>query len=834
MSPNRLREKILRMMDSRDYRPMNKSEFVRHLEIPSEQRSELRHILQKLEHEDLIESGKKGRFQLVRPNQEVEPEAPEELNSDHLCGAIKFTPKGDAWFFPDAGHPHNQDSDHDFEAHSRIHVPADHAGRALDGDRVLVSIHQPKPKRDNSRGRGSRGRQNNREPELRAQVETILDRRSGQLVGIYQHHNGQNYADIEDPAYTGRIDIPDETTARAGQIVVVEIENWRGEQPSGKVIEVLGWPDESGVDILSIIHRNGIVTSFPPEVLEAARAIPDEVDPGEAQHREDWRDRLVFTIDPEDAKDFDDALWVEKTKNGWQLAVHIADVSHYVKPGSTLDTEALKRGNSTYLVDRVIPMLPVELSNGLCSLKPHVDRLTKCAVLDINRKGQVTGSRFCNAIIHSKARLTYEQAQTILDGGKPPKDAPKQVAKCVREAWNMASTLRKRRFAEGALDLEMPEIRVLVGDDGRTTGIETVEHTTSHQLVEECMLAANEFVAKELKRRNKPAIHRIHDEPDFSRLQEYGETANQFGYQFGDLSNKKHIQQLLDAAKGQPDEHAIKIGLLKSLKRAAYSADGIGHYGLSKTDYCHFTSPIRRYADLVIHRALQPFLTNPPKPCDPTPSYAELGDIARHISDTERASSDSENESKQVKLLEYLEDCAMGDEPVVFSGLITDVRAMGLMVEATEISTRGVIKREDLPGSGRWWFEGSQSRLTGPKGQQFQLGQRIRMQVARIDHDRRFVDFRIAGEEGKPTRSKSDSRRGSRGSTGGESNRGKRGDRSSNRSKKDKQPSKKSGAKKQGRQTGKNLGKQTGKKDDKQPKKSRPQSSRRPKQRQKN
>ena len=286
-------------------------------------------------------------------------------------------------------------------------------------------------------------------------------------------------------------------------------------------------------------------------------------------------------------------------------------------------------------------MLPVELSNGLCSLKPDVDRLTKCAVLEVDRSGNVYKSRFCNAVIHSQAKLSYEQAQAILDGGRAPEGAHKGVADMVKEAWKMAAALRKRRFARGALDLEMPEIRVILGDDGRAARIENVVHTESHQLIEECMLAANESVARILKIRNKPAIYRIHEDPDFSKLQEYGETAQAFGYQFGDLTNKKHVQQLLDAARGRPDEHAIKIGLLKSLKRAAYSPDPLGHYGLSKGDYCHFTSPIRRYADLIVHRALQPFLTNPPKKTDPTPKQAELTEIARHISDTERSSSDA-------------------------------------------------------------------------------------------------------------------------------------------------------------------------------------------------
>jgi ribonuclease R len=413
-----------------------------------------------------------------------------------------------------------------------------------------------------------------------------------------------------------------------------------------------------------------------------------------------------------------------------------------VKPGTVLDQEAIQRGNSTYLVDRVIPMLPVELSNGICSLKPDVDRLTKCAVMEFDESGKPIKSHFCDALIHSQSKLSYEEAQTILDGGNPPEGTPDGVAEMVREAWKMAGVLRRRRFERGALDLEMPEIRVRLGEDGRASRIENVIHTASHQLIEECMLAANESVARILKLRNKPAIYRIHDDPDFSKLQEYGETAKAFGYEFGDLTNKNHVQQLLDAAKGQPDEHAIKVGLLKSLKRAAYSADPLGHYGLSKGDYCHFTSPIRRYADLIVHRALQAFLKNPPKKIDATPKQAELVEIARHISDTERASSDAEGESKNIKLLEYLDQCASREEPVIFDGLVTEIRGMGLMVEATDISTRGVVKREDLPG-GRWYLESGTGRFCGPKGKIIELGQRLKMAVARIDHERRFVDFRV-------------------------------------------------------------------------------------------
>ncbi len=736
MSRNPLRDRILETMRRRDYRPLNKSEFARSLDLPSDKRSQLRRELAKLEADGQIEAGKKGRYALAADR------------GDELRGTIKFAPKGHGWFYPDPIDLEESDTGFDLEPGTRLYVSRQDTGKALDGDTVLVSLKQrPISPKQFRRNRQSGGRPQDDNDEPRAVVEAIVERRSGKIVGTYQQKGRNAWVKADDPAIEGSVELIGDTTARPGQMVVVAIENWQHSKPHGRIIEVLGWPDEAGVDILSIIHRNGIRTSFPDEVLAEARAFPEEVDPDEAARRENWRDRLVITIDPADAKDHDDAIWVERTDKGWKLGVHIADVSHYVKPRSSLDQEAVKRGNSTYLVDRVIPMLPVELSNGLCSLKPDVERLTKCAVIEVDRSGKVFKSRFCNAVIHSQAKLSYEQAQTILDGGDAPQGSPKELAGMVREAWKMAAALRKRRFARGALDLEMPEIRVILGDDGRASKIENVVHTESHQLIEECMLVANESVARILKIRNKPAIYRVHDDPDFSKLQEYGETAKAFGYEYGDLTNKKHVQQLLDAARGRPDEHAIKVGLLKSLKRAAYSPDPLGHYGLSKGDYCHFTSPIRRYADLVVHRALQPFLDNPPKKTDTTPKQAELAEIARHISDTERASGDAEGESKMIKLLDYLDQCARAEKPVVFEGLVTEIRSMGLMVEATDISTRGVIKREDLPG-GRWRFESGTGRYAGPGGRTIELGQKLKMVVARIDHDRRFVDFQLAGEAG--------------------------------------------------------------------------------------
>ena len=734
MDRKELRGALLRLMGGKGYRPMNKSELSRELSLSTDDRSMLRSELAAMTKEGVIEEGKKGRY-----------EAAKSKNADHLRGVVRFLPRGHAWFYPDAADEENQNSGIDLKKYSRVHIPRRDTGTALEGDRVEIQFQLPRP----AQWRHGKKFAEEEEPDARGKVVKVLERRSGRVVGVYRKKAKFGWVETEDPALDGQIDVHGDTTAEPGQLVVVDLEQWdKNKTPRGRILEVLGWPGDAGVDIMAVIHRQGLRTSFPEDVLAETRAVPEEVDPQEIARREDWRDRLVITIDPADAKDHDDAIWVEKSGKGWTLAVHIADVSHYVKPRTALDKEASERGNSTYLVDRVLPMLPPELSNGICSLKPHVNRLTKCAVIEISPTGKVSKTRFCDAVINSQAKLSYEQAQAILDGKPAPEGSAAGLEEMVREAWRMAAVLRKKRFADGALDLEMPEIRVRLDDKGKPVEVHQVEHTASHQLIEECMLLANEAVARILKIKNKPTIYRVHEDPDFGRLHEYTETARAHGYQPGDLTNRAHIQKLLDSAKGRPDEHLIKLGLLKSLKRAAYAADPMGHYGLAKGDYCHFTSPIRRYADLIVHRSLQPFLTNPPKQTDKVFGQTQLAEFARHISDTERTSAEAESETKLLKMLEYLSLCLKMPEPPVFEGVVTDVRMMGLLVEATEIGARGMIKREDLP-RGDWRFEQSQMRFVSRGGLQFQLGQKIQMQVQRIDFQGKFIDFRIAGEKGE-------------------------------------------------------------------------------------
>jgi ribonuclease R len=725
-----LRDEILALMRSNPNQPVTKSSLARHLQVPVERRSELRKTIEALISEGVIQEGKKATYVL------------RAKTSNALSGTLKFHPKGHAFFFPELTNEDNLATGMDLVALDRVHIPRRDTGTALDGDRVLVTIQKPSPRRQ------FRTRQElipDAPEESRGRVEKILDRRSGRLVGVFQKNKGFGWIDCQDKAIDGRIELVGDTTAQPGQMVVVDLENWQpGTDPRGRIIEVLGWPGDPGVDIIGVIHRFGLHTTFPDEVLAEARAVPEEPEPAEIARREDWRDKLVITIDPADAKDHDDAIWLEPTPTGWTLAVHIADVSHYIKPNSPMDKEAIKRGNSTYLVDRVLPMLPVELSNGICSLKPDVDRLTKCAVLEVSHEGKITRATFIDAVIHSRAKLSYEQAQAILDGKPAPKGSDPQLVSSVIEGWKLASVLRRRRFANGALDLEMSEIKIRLDNQGRACGADPVIHTESHQLVEECMLAANDAVAKILRERMKPAVYRIHDDPDPSRLMDYTETAKLHGYRPGDLTNRAHIQRLLDEAKGTPEEHIIKLGLLKSLKRAAYSAEPIGHYGLAKTDYCHFTSPIRRYADLIVHRALQPLLANPPKRCDTTPSQADLTEISRHISDTERTSAEAEGETKQIKLFEYLQRVADMHDPHKFDGLITDVRPMGLMVEIPDMGIRGVVKREDLP-EGRWRLEAHRGAWVSTDGKVIQMGMRIPLHVIGLDREKRFVDFAVAG-----------------------------------------------------------------------------------------
>lgn len=606
---------------------------------------------------------------------------------------------------------------------SDFYVAGEDTGTAFHGDRVLARIKE-------QRG----GRQ--RDARQRGEVVKVLQRKRRQLVGTLRKTNLFYYV------------VPDETripydisvalppgTPPLGQKVVVELKEWpdRRKPPEGVVTEILGEPDAPGVDLLSIIRKHDLPTSFPEPVEREAAHISAQIPPEEIARREDFRKIFTLTIDPDDAKDFDDALSYRTYPNGdFEMFVHIADVSHYVRTGSALDTEAKARGNSVYLVDRVIPMLPEKLSNGICSLQPNVDRLVKTAIITLDHRGIVKHTRFAAGIIHSARRFTYQEAYAILR--KAPSS---QISRQLHELNTMAQTLRRQRFARGALDLDFPEVKVRVNELGVPVRLERTENDISHQLVEEFMLLANEVVALELKRRSRPGLYRVHENPDPQRLEEFRAQAKSMGFPCGDLTVRGEIQKLLNRVHGQPGEGAVKIGLLKSLKRAMYSPKPLGHYGLSKINYTHFTSPIRRYADLVVHRVLFE-----PKGTSPDFQLDGLSRLALHLSNTERFASEAEQESVRLKKLEYFEREAKATKRTAFHGLVLEVRSSGLLVQIPEFLVQGLVPLSALEGDlfvfnpQRLELHGQRTRVT------LRAGQAIQVEVARVDLARSQVDFR--------------------------------------------------------------------------------------------
>lgn len=727
--PEEMKKSILALLGKEGGRPLNKSELARALELPGSMRKKLRENLADLVEAGEISQGKKGRYQV----------GPSGRSREGLVGKLKLTRGGHGWFFVDKNDEGNLATGIDFEEQDRFYVSPRAMNVALDGDRVRVKLVK------NSGG----SREHN---DLRARVVEVVERRSSRVTGIFLKKGKFSSVRTEDERLPPTIRVGQTLDARSGQIVVAEITEWNHlkEIPKGHLVEVLGWPGDPGVDVEAIVHQHGINATFPPEVVEAAREIPMKLPESEIARRADWRDRDVITIDPKTAKDFDDAVLAERTEKGWRLAVHIADVSHYVKPESILDLEARERGNSTYLVDRVIPMLPEELSNGICSLVPQEDRLTKCAVIDFDSSGRVVKSEFFDAVIRTPRKFTYAEAQEILENpGKGGK-----LGGRIRDAWELASMLRKRRFDNGGLDLEMPEVSIILNEKGIPTGYHREEYNESHQLIEEFMLAANEVVARKVKNSGRPTIYRVHEDPDPDKLEEFAELARSHGYDPGDLTNRKHIQKLIDSAKGTLEEPAIKVGLLKSLKRACYLASPDGHYGLAKNDYCHFTSPIRRYADLVMHRALQSLLKNRPKECDRTPNAKRCVEIAEHISGTERTSADAESESRRMKMLEWLELSSRENPPPVFEAIVTEVRALGLFIECTDILQKGLVKREGFPDGQRWFFENNADRFANSRGQVLQAGTRLKVMVDTVDRIGMKADFQIIEVTGGSARKK--------------------------------------------------------------------------------
>ncbi len=695
-----MKDQIIRLLAQKDYVPANVPELLRRLRSQPHQQQELQAALQQLEQSGQVARIKGNRYVLPR-------------EADLIPGRIRMNKAGKGFLQPD-------DS-----TLPEIAVAESDTGTALHEDHVLVRRNVP-------RFPGERGAQ------VTGKVVRILERKRTQVVGTLQQGRQFLYVVPDDPRMPHDIYVPPPRDvgrpARVGDKVVVELGEWVSRQtnPEGEVVEVLGPPDAEGVDMLSVLRQYDLPLHFPKDVLAEAHAIGSTVDARDVAGRLDCRNHQVVTIDPDDAKDFDDAICLEPAEAGkWRLWVHIADVSHYVKPGTALDTEARERGNSTYLVDRVIPMLPEALSNELCSLKPHVDRLTKCVEFLVSEDGRVLDAKFHSAIIHSKRRFTYGEVLAILE--RNAEDDP--IEQMLHRAHRLAQNIRKLRFRAGSLDLDFPEMKIRLDNEGKILRIEKNENDVSHQLIEEYMLLANEAVATRLMAQRTPAIYRIHEEPDPRRLEEYRDEVMAHHVPCGNLSHAAEVQKLLQKLGTLPIGPALKIGFLKSLMRARYAVEPLGHYGLAKKKYTHFTSPIRRYADLVVHRALFD------KKAAPT---AVLKEIADHISITERNSADAERDSKDVKLFAFLRAQLESGEPVQYPALVTDVRNFGFFVDVPGLAMSGLVPLS-LMQDDFYVFDESRRNLVGRRTRRMiRLGDRLTVQVAKVDSFKKQVDFCLA------------------------------------------------------------------------------------------
>ena len=720
-----IREKLLALLRMPDYRPSDRNEIARALRLQGRDRVEVRKTLRELEHA--------GEIVRIRKNRYVLPS-----EADLVTGKLSIHQAGYGFLVPEK--PGEQD----------IFIAAENTGTAMNGDRVVARISRDVPPR---RAKVRAGQASQHRSEGR--VIRILERARDTIVGTLQQTRNFYYVVPDDPrlVHDVYVQVPPRAklpkTPRRDDKVVVRLEAWesRHVNPEGEIIEILGAATAPGIDMLSIIRKYDLPTEFPKSVLDEANRIPQSVEQKLIQGREDLRDQFIVTIDPDDARDFDDAINVEKIDHtgGWRLGVHIADVSAYVTPESALDREARRRGNSVYLPDRVIPMLPERLSNGVCSLNPSVDRFTHSVFIEFDKSGRAKNARFAKSVIRSAKRLTYKEAYAILQA-KPNGELSRRL----HTAWELASLLRRKRFEQGSLDLDFPEVKVHVDANGKATRLERVENDQSHQLIEEFMLAANEAVARELRHRSIATIYRVHEDPDPEKLGEYREFILSFGYKVGDLSHRKEVQRFLASIKGKPEEQALKIGLLKSLKRARYAAQPLGHYGLAKANYLHFTSPIRRYADLVVHRTLAE--RNLPRR-----SKIDIGQIeslANHISDTERNAAEAEIESVRLKKLQFFEQQLKERNPEVFRAAIMDVRNYGLVVELPDALVTGVVHVSTLSDD-FYRFDAAQRRLVGRRtNRRFSVGDEIRVFVARVDTFKRQIDFAIADQstKGRPRR----------------------------------------------------------------------------------
>jgi ribonuclease R len=679
-------------------RPLKAKELARGLGIDTNDYAEFKDLLHNMEEQGLLYRVQRQRYA-----------APRNINL--VVGRLRTIRSG-------AGFVTSDDDQGD------VFVPTEGLASALDGDKVVARVERSR------RGQRREGR-----------IIKVLERARSTIVGMYHPDKNFGFVTPEDPKLVKSVFIPpgQDGGAALGDLVVARITSWgdRHRGPAGEVEKVLGPSGEPGVDVLGVIYGHELPVEFPPEVEEDAKELQTRgITEADLRGRLDMRDQLVFTIDPVDAKDHDDALSIRALEDGqFEVGIHIADVSFYVREGTALDAEALRRGTSVYLVDRTVPMLPHPLSSDLCSLLPHVDRLAVSVICVLDAEANVVKHRQARTVIRSRHKLAYEQAQAVLDG-QLSIDA--ETDRAIHELVRLSRLLRQQRYERGSLDFDLPEARVLLDPEGVPTDIQKVERLESHRLIEDFMLLANETIARRAAKARLPFIYRIHEKPDNQRLEQLKDFVETFGYR---LSSKKtpspkDVQQLLQTVKGKPEETLISTIVLRSMKQARYSHENLGHFGLAARYYSHFTSPIRRYPDLVAHRlSIRAFVDREEISGDSTVEL--LPEIAEISSERERVAVGAERDSKDLKKVEFMER-HLGDE---FTGTISGVAAFGFFVLLDRYYVEGLVHVSSLEDDYYVFMEEQYALVGEHSRQQFRLGDRVRVQVARVNREERKIDF---------------------------------------------------------------------------------------------
>ena len=699
-------QKILDFMKDEDYVPMKAKEIAMIMRVPKNEYNEFLEIIGKLELELKIQKNRKNRYRISEKT--------------YYEGYYRKNQKGFGFV---------KISEQDEE----VYISKENSLKALNGDRVLIEIIEEKNKVKKAEGK----------------IVRILKHEKDTVVGIFQNNKTFGFVIPDDKNFGTDIYISKKNfgKARNNHKVLVKITKYpeKDKKAEGKIIEVLGNVNEAGVDMLSLIKEYKLPAKFPEPVVEEAKRCGNKVDKKDIPNRVDARDRIIFTIDGEDAKDLDDAVRVEKLENGnYKLEVHIADVSYYVKEDSLLDREALIRGTSIYMLGRVIPMLPRELSNGICSLNAGEDRFTLSCVMEIDPKGKVISSEIYKGIIRVTERMSYKDVQKILEG--TDKNVLEKYEPYIQEFKNMeelAIILKNRRLENGYLNLDIPESKIDLDIDGKVTNISRYETTFANEIIEQFMLTANETVAEKFFWLDAPFIYRVHEEPDLDKINEL----NKFLFNYGlkikanqDNIYPKEFAKVLEEIKGKEEEKVISTLILRTLKVARYEAENKGHFGIASKYYCHFTSPIRRYPDLFIHRIISKYLEeNYDLSQKEIEKYkVEAENRSEQSSEREKIATKVEREAEDLKKAEYMES-RIGEE---YEGIVSSITQFGMFVELQN-TVEGLIRFENL-GDEYFIYDEERKRLIGEKtNKTYKIGDKVNIRVISANKLLRQIDFEI-------------------------------------------------------------------------------------------